>query len=114
MHKIILLTLTALLTTAFLNNAIAGSKKALSSGFIHNKGGEKCSYQQVFENQVIYFTQKHMQDIGIIKFDDPDCMKDTGIGLDINKMMINNIISRWYSHSDADFKNKSRSVISKK
>ena len=30
-------------------------------------------------------------------------MSDNGLSLDINKMMINNIISYWYSHSDAKF-----------
>jgi len=30
-------------------------------------------------------------------------MKSGDVGLDVNKMMINNIITKWYSHSDADF-----------
>ncbi len=33
-------------------------------------------------------------------------MSDNGLGLDVNKMMINNIISKWYSHSDADFQTR--------
>ena len=33
-------------------------------------------------------------------------MSDKGLGLDVNKMMINNIISRWYSHRDAKFQTR--------
>lgn len=41
-------------------------------------------------------------------FDDRMCMSDgrTGLGLDVNKMMINNIITRSYSHSDAKFQTR--------
>jgi hypothetical protein len=35
-------------------------------------------------------------------------MRDSGLGfgLDTNKMLINNIISKWYSHADAAFQTR--------
>ncbi|AKJ93876.1 hypothetical protein TVD_00195 [Thioalkalivibrio versutus] len=33
-------------------------------------------------------------------------MSEHDVGMDTNLMMINNIISRWYSHRDADFKTR--------
>jgi hypothetical protein len=36
-------------------------------------------------------------------FDDPSCMSDSSLGLDVNKIMINNMITRKYSHSDVKF-----------
>lgn len=81
----------------------AGPQKALKKGFVYNDQGEKCWYTQTFEDGVAYFQEKLTQNIGIIIFDDPSCMTDSGLGLDGNKMMINNLISKWYSHDDADF-----------
>ena len=40
---------------------------------------------------------------GVITFDGPACMSEADVGLDVNKMMINNVIARWYSHRDAAF-----------
>ncbi len=34
------------------------------------------------------------------------CMSDSGVGLFVNKMMINNTISKWYSHSVAAFQTR--------
>jgi hypothetical protein len=44
--------------------------------------------------------------MGTITFDVSSCMSDKDVGLDTNKMMINNVVSRWYSHSDAAFKTR--------
>ncbi|MBW2090940.1 MAG: hypothetical protein JRI34_02300 [Deltaproteobacteria bacterium] len=33
-------------------------------------------------------------------------MSDRGLGLNINKELINKMISRWYSHSDANFQTR--------
>ena len=83
--------------------AYAGPQKALKKGFVWNDAGKKCWFTQEFQDGVIHFTEKHTQDIGIITFDDPNCMSDSGLGLDANKMMVNNLIAKWYSHDDADF-----------
>lgn len=93
-----------LLTLVMTNVCHAAPQKSLKRGFIKNDQGEKCWYGQEYKEQVVYFTEKHTQNIGVMTFDDPDCMSDKGLGLDANKMVINNVISRWYSHSDANFK----------
>jgi hypothetical protein len=77
---------------------------ALNNGFIQNDKGEKCWYTQVVKENSTYFHGTLKGTNGIITFDNATCMSDSGLGLDMNKMMINNIISRWYSHRDADFK----------
>lgn len=77
-----------------------------STGYIRNDQGEKCWYKQATTTDGKYFHGSLTARMGTITFDNPQCMKDTGIGLDTNKMMINNVVSRWYSHSDADFKTK--------
>jgi hypothetical protein len=44
--------------------------------------------------------------MGILTFDDPRCMSASEFGLDVNKMMINHVITRWHSHPDAAFKTR--------
>ncbi len=79
---------------------------ALKKGYMQNDQGEKCWYTQVVKEDYTYFHGSLKEIDGIITFDNPTCMSDSGIGLDTNKMMINNIISRWYSHSDANFQTR--------
>jgi hypothetical protein len=86
-----------------ISGASAGPTGALKKGYIQNHKGDKCWYTQVVREDNAYFHGSLKGTNGIITFDDPTCMSDGGIGLDVNKMIINNIISRWYSHSDADF-----------
>ena len=86
--------------------ALAGPEKALKRGYIQNDNGKECWYTQVIKENNTYFHSTLKGTNGIITFDNPKCMSDSGLGLDINKMMINNIISRWYSHSDADFQTR--------
>lgn len=83
--------------------AIAGPQKALKRGFILNDNGQKCWYNQEFIDGQKYFFKKHTQDTGVITFKDKKCMGSSDFGLDVNKMSINNIISKWYSKSDASF-----------
>lgn len=101
MFRFIILFLFGILFSSF---AVAGPQKALKKGFIGNDNGEKCWYTQEFKDDVVYFTEKHTQNIGVITFDEPDCMVNSGLGLDGNKMMVNNLVSKWYSHDDANFK----------
>ncbi len=86
--------------------ALAGPTGALKKGFIQNDKGDKCWYTQVVKEGNTYFYDSLKGTDGIITFDNPTCMSDNGLGLDVNKMMINNIISKWYSHSDADFQTR--------
>lgn len=92
--------------------AISGPQKALKKGFILNDQGQKCWYTQEFRDQVVYFTKKHTQDIGIIRFDDKNCMAESELGFNINKTNINKLISRWYSHKDANFLTNSTELFS--
>ena len=71
-----------------------------------NDKGEKCWYTQIVIEDNAYFHGSLKGTNGKITFDNPNCMSDSGTGLDVNKMMINNLISRWYSHSDADFQTR--------
>lgn len=89
-----------------INVALSGPTGALKQGYIQNDKGEKCWYKQIVKENNTYFHGSLKGTHGIITFDNPKCMSDSGLGLDVNKMMINNIISRWYSHSDADFKTR--------
>lgn len=85
--------------------ALAGPAEGLKRGYIQNDEGDKCWYTQVVKKNNTYFHGSLKGANGILTFDSPTCMSDsgTGLGLNLNAMMINNIISRWYSHSDADF-----------
>lgn len=78
-------------------------------GYIQNDNGEKCWYTQTTKESDTYFHSDGVtSNTSTLTFDDPNCMADsgTGLGLDVNKMMINNIITRPYSHSDADFQTR--------
>lgn len=90
--------------------ALAGPTNAQKEGFIQNDNGEKCWYKQILKENT-YFHGELKGTNGIITFDDPACMSDKGLGLDINKMMINNVISRWYSHSDANFQTRTSEMF---
>lgn len=92
-----------LLLATYSAAALAGSSGALRAGYIKNDQGDKCWYSQVVRENNTYFHGTLKGTNGILTFDDPTCMTDSGVGLGVNKMMINNIISRWYSHSDAAF-----------
>lgn len=87
--------------------SLAGPEKFQSKGFISNDAGDKCWYQQKVISGALYFHGDAIATtIGEIVFDDPQCMSDSGEGLDVNKMMINELISTWYSHPDANFDTK--------
>lgn len=91
-----------------LNTAHAGF---LRKGYIANDQGKKCWYKQKTNKSNNYFHKSITSNTQIITFDDPKCMKDSGLGLGINKMMINNIISRPYSHSDAQFQTRENELF---
>ena len=86
--------------------AQAGSEKFSKKGYIQNDMGEKCSYTQKVNPTENYFHKALTAVTGTIVFDDPQCMKDSGVGLDTNKMMINNVIAKWYGQSDSRFETR--------
>ncbi len=82
----------------------AGWERFETRGFIANDAGEKCWYRQTVTHDALYFHGDAISGtIGEMVFDDPRCMRDTGQGLDANKVRINEVIATWYSHPDADF-----------
>ena len=95
-----------LLCLSLVLTAFAGSERFQKKGHIQNDAGGKCTYSQTVNEQSKYFHGTLAGVTGTITFDDTACMSDSGVGLDTNKMMINNVIARWYSHSDAAFKTK--------
>lgn len=101
---VLVLTATSLLLSEV---SVAGPEKFERKGFISNDVGEKCWYQQKVISDARHFHGDAIAStIGEIVFDDPQCMSDSGEGLDANKVMINNLISTWYSHPDANFDTK--------
>lgn len=107
--KKIILVLIGLVTTGFFliqensvkNNSI-GPENGPKQGYIVNSEGQKCWYDQTIKEDNTYFHKSMKGTNGVIKFKDPTCMSDNST----NKMMINNVISRWYSHSDANFQTR--------
>lgn len=84
--------------------SVAGPEKFQGRGFINNDAGEKCWYRQEVIPDAIYFHGDSIAStIGEIVFDDPQCMSASGNELDANRTLINEVVSSWYSHPDADF-----------
>ena len=103
MHCRIGVIIIILLSCALTATVHAGNY--LKKGYIQNDAGEKCWYtQKTDENNKYFHDMKNT--VGIITFDNPQCMAASEIGLMGNKMMINNIITRRYSHSDANFQTR--------
>jgi len=90
--------------------AVSGSAKYLKKGYIQNHNGQDCWYRQSVSKESRHFFGRLTQMVGLLTFDKPSCMTGSGFEMDVNKMMINNIISRWYSHSDAKFKTRVREM----
>ena len=85
----------------------AGSERFPLKSWIMNEEGDKCWYTQKVSPKSTYFHGNLTSIVGIIVFDDPQCMSDSeigsGLGLEVNKSMINSEISRWYGPKDAKF-----------
>lgn len=102
MSKLISVLLAGLAGLLF-TNAAMGAGNLPGKGYVQNDQGEKCWYTQTVDPKSNHFHSALTATVGTIGFDDATCMSDSGIGLETNMMMINNVISRWYSHSDAKF-----------
>lgn len=82
-------------------------------GQIQNNEGDQCWYTQIEKESDFFIDQLDETKIRVLTFDDPGCMHKGDLGqpgLDINKTMINNIITRRYSHSDANFQTRVREL----
>lgn len=86
--------------------AFAGSSLFQQRGFIQNGQGEECWYHQEVVERSHYFHDGVTANIGVLNFDDQSCMQASEFGQTVNKMMINNVISRWYSRGDANFQTR--------
>lgn len=84
----------------------AGSENFLKRGNILNETSKPCAFTQTVKEQNSYFYGKMTSNIGVLTFDDPKCMVGKGAALEVNKMMINNAIARWYSQPDAEFQTR--------
>ena len=76
------------------------------AGFIQNWEGTKCTYSQLpTENEsASYFFDSLTGSDTVMVFDDSSCMDFSDeLARTLNIMMINNVISNWYSHPDAAF-----------
>ncbi len=82
------------------------SEAQQAEGYINNDNGDECRYTQVVEEQVKYFHETLVGNVYKLTFDNPDCMSDSGVGLEVNQMMINNIIINGYSQPDASFQTR--------
>lgn len=79
-------------------------------GFIQNADGDQCWYRQVTMKDDTRLFKTLTANTSVLAFDEPGCMWGDAARLDINKTMINNVISRWYSHSDAAFMTRARDL----
>ena len=85
-----------------------------TKGYILSGEGKKCWYKQI-EKKSSYFSDGGLKgNIGILTFDKPNCMSNDSNGLEqmVNIMMINQMISNWYSHSDAKFQTRENELYS--
>lgn len=96
----------ALAAAIVVSHASLAGDQFQPKGYIQNDRGDKCWYTQATDLESTYFHGTLKGQMGTITFDDSRCMSEADVGLDVNKMMINNVIARWYSHSDAAFRTR--------
>jgi uncharacterized membrane protein len=102
-YSIILILVSITLIAATMTS---GPENGPKRGYINNIDGEQCWYDQEVKKNNSYFHEDLKGVNGIMTFDDPACMVENST----NKMMINNVISNWYSHDDANFKTREREL----
>lgn len=107
-----LLVVVALTISVFMlggGNAFAGASHFLRRGYIQNDMAKKCWYTQKVDENNTYF-QGLKNTVGIITFDNSQCMSGSRAEIDVDKTMINNVITHWYSHPDANFQTRSNEM----
>ena len=72
----------------------------LPKGYIQDENGKKHWYTQITEKDSTYLSKLKNKELHVMTFKKP--MKDTVI----NRMMITNVIKRWYGVDDCKFKKK--------
>ena len=103
MNRAIVVLATILLLASL---DVEASPFSQRKGYFQNDKGQQCWYVQRVEAESKYFHGSIKGQRGIITFDNPRCMRDSGLGLAINKMLINNVVTRWHSHADAAFQTR--------
>lgn len=84
----------------------ADARVAHSGRHIRNDMGEACTYTQLEYAGARFFHRSLPGKTSAIKFRDPQCMQESEVGQMVNIMQINNIITRPYSHNDADWQTR--------
>ncbi len=90
----------------------SASLAANIKGYINNHEGDACWYTQETVSSTLFHDIEGAE-VTTLTFKDPLCMKsgDLGdFGRNANIMMINNIITRPYSHSDANFQTNAQNL----
>lgn len=77
-----------------------------SGRHIRNEAGIACTYTQVEYAGARFFHSGLAGDTRVMVFSDPRCMQAGDLGQMVNITQINNIITRPYSHSDANWQTR--------
>ncbi len=107
MQKNLYSKIILMLAVIAISQSVSAREFFLKKGYINNNNGKKCWYTQKTDPENRYFHETMTSNVGIMTFDDQRCMSDPEFGLfglNAMKKVINNVISGWYSHSDAAFK----------
>ena len=100
MRRLLVLALALLVALGATGQAQEPDPKGIQhGGFIRNGVNEMCWYTQIYEETNPHFMPPALQntthhDLRTITFNDPNCMASAHD--DLNKMMINNAITRWF------------------
>ena len=106
MKRLLLVLLASTILLMSSANAGVTASGFQTIGFIWSGEGNKCWYKQ-HEEESSYFGGEFSGEIGVLTFDDSNCMSEhsTGLGHMFNIRMINQLVSKWYSR-DGEFKIK--------
>lgn len=109
------LLLSAAYVFAIVLSVPASAASFQPKGYIQNHSGTKCWYTQRTEAESTYFHGTLKGAMSTVTFADAKCMSEGLGGQDVNIMMINNIIARWYYgsqvQSDAAFQTRADELL---
>lgn len=78
------------------------AREGAKLGYILNINSEKCYFKQAVETEKFFYTDLTAR-TGTLTFDNPFCMKATGVDGTVNTLMIAKYVAAPYSHDDAAF-----------